>query len=310
MVHTGQFYSSLTKENINYLREKFGSEVEFACDTLDELFPACSTSVFFQYTWKLFVIVDFVKLLHKSDITEADLPAIETYLDRYSQHFNLVYEDLTLIRLDYRFDAKVEDVRVRELLLNLYQKCIYKSNHKKKIMYDNSINFENNSIKIISYDKKEERISNHMKIESFEDNIMRFEVKLLNAHLNSNKHKKHVAKSLSSYFNDELYKQYIRTNLSPFFYTGDYYKISQAETIINNSIIKEKDKVFLREFIIIVSKNGVSYTKRKYSSYKFKKAISTLNSLGINPILIPKNSSKINYITNPLSTILNNLKFE
>lgn len=104
------------------------------------------------------------------------------------------------------------------------------------------------------------------------------------------------------------------SNIQKIVYKGDYYNIREVDKILNKSNIKEKDRKFLREFLIDVSENGITGAKKiikednklKYTQYKFKKAISILEELNINPILIPKNREYLHferhsYIKNPFS---------
>ena len=78
--------------------------------------------------------------------------------------------------------------------------------------------------------------------------------------------------------------------------------------------MKERDKKFIREFLIDVSENGITGAKeisiesdkQKYTPYKFKKAVSILEELNINPILIPKSreyfhNERHSYIKNPFN---------
>jgi len=102
------------------------------------------------------------------------------------------------------------------------------------------------------------------------------------------------------------------SNIQKIVYKGDYYNIREANKIINKSSLSDKNKQFVREFLIDVSKNSITGAKKltidnskiKYTDYKFKKALSILEELNINPILIPKNkeylgTERIFYIKNP-----------
>ena len=103
-------------------------------------------------------------------------------------------------------------------------------------------------------------------------------------------------------------------NIQKIVYKGDYYNIYHADKIIENSKLKEIDKKLIRDFLIDVSKSGITGAKfkkkkdktLKYTNYKYNKAIKLLEELNINPILIPKNLKAPNgksysYIKNPFN---------
>lgn len=95
---------------------------------------------------------------------------------------------------------------------------------------------------------------------------------------------------------------------SPFIYLGsivfkgDYFKINKAKTTINQCLYKEAEKVQLIEFLKYVSKNGIEKAKKIHSRYLYKKSILQLESLNINPILIPKNRQDFpSFLKNPFN---------
>jgi hypothetical protein len=140
------------------------------------------------------------------------------------------------------------------------------------------------------------------KKEDYEKDILRFEVALRNQHLNYNKRTYDMSKNISTYLNSSLYKIYMKNNLEIFLYKGDYYTIYKAKKIITNSNIKGNYKEETIEFIKYISKYGVTKAKSKYSTYRFKKYLSILDELNINPILIPKNLKGVpTYIKNPFN---------
>lgn len=57
--------------------------------------------------------------------------------------------------------------------------------------------------------------------------------------------------------NNTFWKKYISKNISPIFFAGDYYPINLATKIINQSNLKESDKIKLREFLCDVSRYGL-----------------------------------------------------
>ena len=150
------------------------------------------------------------------------------------------------------------------------------------------------------YDKEVERINKNEKIQEYEKDVLRFEVALKNRHLNYKKRKFSMEKELKAYLNEKSFNSYIEEHLGKILYKGDYHTIYHANKIISESLLKEKDKQEILEFIKFISKSGVTKCKEKYSKYKFNKYIGLLEMLNINPILIPKNRCTSTYIKNPL----------
>ena len=68
-----------------------------------------------------------------------------------------------------------------------------------------------------------------------------------------------------------------------------------------NKLLKEKEKNQLDEFLLLVSKTGMENAKNSLSSsYYYKKYLSQLAYLNINPILIPKNRKDFpSFMANP-----------
>lgn len=305
MIHTAKFYILVDDKEIYHLFTKYKStDVRYIEDRINDKFTYCTTnirSIWFKRI--LFLNVDFIKLLNKSDITESDLPKIKVEINKYlNEVFGYDNVDMVLIRIDYRKDIKIQDETHKKLLFYLHKKTLSNYKFKKKYnKYDTTTYFNSRSQQVIVYDKGRERIAKRQPIRNYEKDVVRLEVRLLNRHLNYNKTKKGIAKTLDNYFKEEIYKKYILKEAIPLLYRGDYYKLYYAEKIINNSNITKADKKGIREFLIDISKSSVESVKnklitndngktvKKYTPYKFRKYIKILEKLNINPILIPKN---------------------
>ena len=311
MIHTAQFYCIISQQEVIEISNKFKCSIDFIADEVDLLFTACKTSVIKKFNqWILFVNVDFIKMLHRADINEQDIIKIEQYLTRYINYIHNAkdYESLVLIRLDYRFDVKIKDKTHREILFKLYKKTLEHYRHKNKYdQFDTTIYFNTKSTQTVVYDKEKEREKSGFKTEDYELDIIRFEFRVMNKHLNNKKHKKKIEKSLNNYFKKNLYLKYMKENFEPLLYKGDYYAIFRSEVIIKNSSLKVVDKQLIRDFLVDVSFKGLSGVKNmldkkgalKYSKYRYKKCIQLLERLEINPISIPKHIKGVSFIENP-----------
>lgn len=316
MIHTIQLYTNLSFEEKDNIEKRFKKNIEEIIKDIngnDESIKLSGKNreLYYQVT----IFADITKILNRGNIYEEDYYEVKKKIDEKIEHLVGYILELTLIRVDYRFDKYISSNAERLILLHLYKKMIDKHGFKKKKSkkkYKTSIRYDSKSMQIIIYDKEQERKDRNKKCEDYERCMLRFEVKLLNKHLNYNKRKYNIEKNLKNYFSKSLQVKYMLSNIQKIVYKGDYYNIREANKIINKSSISDKDKQFVREFLIDISEKGVTGAKQitlnnnkiKYTQYKFKKAISILEELNINPILIPKSkeylgNERIYYIKNP-----------
>lgn len=325
MLHTAKFYCSLQNEEVSDLVQKFNVEAHLLSKEIDEVFPGITTAFTKRtFNWSLSIYVDLIKLLGKSDLTESDADAADNKIKRFLKFvFEDEGKDITLTRIDYRFDAVIPNKQHRQLLLRLYRKS-YETHHfkKKDDRYKTSLYFNSKSTSIIAYDKEEERNAKLQPIEAYEKDVLRFEVRLLNRHLNYKKRSAGLAKNLKNYMTEAFWKEYMTKQISPFLQGGSFYKINIAHKLIQNSGLKPKDKEGLREFLCDISISGFKNIQKwektdisgrkvqKYKEYLIKKRLQQLNELGINPLLIPKNEKvdlgPAKKIENPLAAVLSN----
>ncbi|MGM8215814.1 phage/plasmid replication domain-containing protein [Bacillaceae bacterium W0354] len=309
-------------ENFNYFEggiKKLNKSIseKFPCYTITWL--SCRGSV-----WNLHVKIDILKLLGRSNITEKDYNLVEADIRRFliyqfghSTHF----DNHTLTRIDYRYDVEIPEEKHRELIFHLFEKYTNKYFYKQKIKwgkdstgkplkYETSQYHKNKSVEFIIYDKEEERnakIKNgeDIKVEHYEKNVIRYELRLKNRHLNAMKRAdkgKGRPKKLKVYFNDQLYKQYMSKHILPIARRGDFYKINKAEKIIENSHFTKNKKQKLRTFLVNISKNGIDAPKKYLSPPTYRQYLKDIESLGVNPILIPKNRSDFpSHFKNPFT---------
>ncbi|MDE0582026.1 hypothetical protein ON064_03070 [Planococcus sp. A6] len=304
LVHTGKFYCTVKEEEIPTVSRNLNENTNALSTKIDVHFPGITTLLKEgSYDWTLFIYVDFIKLLGKADITGDDSEKATEKINHFIKFvFGNTPKEPVLTRLDYRFDTIVKDKSQRELLLKLYRKTYDTHGFKKKYdRYDSSLYFNSKSINIIVYDKEEERNAKQQEVEDYERDVLRFEVRLLNPHINYMKRKNGLVKILSNYMDEDFWKTYLKKNLSPFFFAGSFRKINIAEKLIKSSELKPTEQENLRQFLCDVSIYGFDNilkfkktsstgdAKTKYTKYLMKKYLKWLKELDINPLLIPKN---------------------
>ncbi|PFR07572.1 hypothetical protein COK10_19875 [Bacillus anthracis] len=329
MIHTANFYVTLSQEEIYELERKFNTTINLLLNSAEQLFNGVTifskkkkeTNMFFIYA-----IIDFIKFLNKEDgvIIEDDYEETNKKITHLEKVLFNSSKKFILLRIDYRFDAVIKNREHREFLLSLYEKLSEKHKFQKKcnidtntnIKYKTSMYFNSKSINVIVYDKERQKQDKHEKIEKYEYNVLRFEVRLQNKHLLNMKSKKNRPKTLKTYFKYNLFKEYMLKYVAEIFFTADYHNPYYAQKIINQSNLKDKEKLRSIQFLNDISRNGIENIKKwtdknkskkrksLYSRPTFNKYISILNKLNINPILIPKNrvnSPKL--LKNPLHSL-------
>ena len=266
--------------------------------------------------------IDAVKILNRGTIVEEDYDLIEADIRKFlTRHFGHsdYFDSHTLTRIDYKYDAIVPNEQERELLFHLLEKYTNMYRYKVKIKwgkdkngtpfkYETSQYHKNKSVELVIYSKEDERKANSEIVQPYEEDVLRYELRLKNKHLNSMQRTdkgKGRPKKLKVYFSQKMWKEYMKKHVIPIVHTGDYYKINEAEKIISNSSFSRRKKERLRKFLVTISKGTIDTPLKKpkeeggISRPTYRQYLRDLESLGINPILIPKNLSTKNYSSFP-----------
>ncbi len=308
MLHTAKFCTDiLTSDEVLLIEKHIGVNSKQIQQRVERKFNGITSWIVNQYGFRLFFVVDFVKLLGKTEITEQDYVEAEEEIEKFLWYLfrdEAFIDRISLIRIDFRLDIRLQEDE-RKLLFFLYRKTTSKYRHQQKYdQYKTTVYFNSKSVQCCCYDKEEEAKDKRGFIESYEAGILRLEVRLMNQHLKYKKYRKGKEKCLKEYFKDNLFKQYMTEYFEAILYKGDYYKITKAKSIINGSCLKTTEKEKLIKFLSYVSTYGIDSAKEKYTKYYFKKFRNQLETLQINPILIPKNKKEFPpFMKNPLSNL-------
>lgn len=338
LLHSFEMYIYISSEDLQELfykyrinvsrYQKIGAAVEKLNVELKRIYPAYAIVWIGEHKqleglWYLQFKVDVIKMLKKGTITGEDYQLVELDIRQFlSNHFgySYYYDYHTLTRIDYKIDVEVPNPQHRELLFRLMEKYTLKYAYKEKIKwgkgengdpfkYETSQYHKNNSTELLIYSKEEERIAKGEPIEPYDKNVIRYKLRLKNRHLNSMKREdkggRARPKQLQVYFSKQLMQEYMRKHVIPIVHTGDFYKINEAEKVISNSSFSRMKKERLREFLVTISKGTIDTPLKKskeeggISRPTYRQYLKDLESLGINPILIPKNLSTENYASFP-----------
>lgn len=300
-------YANLEIENVNYAEKKYNTNYILVTEKIKTVNKGIAATISNIYGgWKLFLVVDAIRLLNKSNIHDNDYYEIKKILNKFCmQNFGELL-DLILTRIEYRHDA-ILTPEEREFFLRRYKKIIDKRYFAEKKPFNTTIYHSNKSKSRIVYDKENERKNKGTKIESYEENVLRYEVKLLNRHLYYNMKKYEIERNLKNYWNQNVYRKYFTKEFKPILYSGDYYKLYDIIKILSSTDLKEREIKDIRKLLLLISQKGVTEAKKHYTPYMFRKYINILSELEINPIIIPKNDkivlNKNKCIENPLDNI-------
>lgn len=312
MVHTGEFFVDLNiEEDMEFI--KVLEELKTIKDEEKGIIMMLKkVPMKFGYRTRLYIFVDFIKLLDRANISQDDI-------DEILEKINFVVKailnrnfELILNRIDYRYDVVIVSEKARKIILEkLLYKCQDKASYMTKIYrYKTNIRYFAKSKSNNIYDKELQRRDKGEKIEDYEEDIIRFEAQVKCGHLRYKSKIKNnpVERELTEYLTMDKYKEYMGKMIIKVVGKGDFYNLYHATKIINKSTLIEKYKLELVEFLKFTSqKRSLSKTYEKYGRYKYNKYIKILEDLNINPIVIPE-KEKVTYIPNPLRGLINSFE--
>lgn len=212
MIHTTQLLIPIQPKHIQTRKFRYGNPVD-ENNAINEIIyfskiEGVTGKEYFSDTqnkWICSLIVDIPKILNRGDVHENDYIIIKQFLEDLLGGIygdSTLFDEHNLIRLDYRIDVEVPNLNLHYLYLKLYGKTREKYNRLVKNPHEDfetSIYHSCNSIETILYSKTLEAISKNRKLNYWEVNMMRFEVRLKNSHLYYHCRKNHLEKKLITF---------------------------------------------------------------------------------------------------------------
>jgi len=331
MIHTFKLMFPLHYQEVQDMQRKLSIIYTQLNSYFDGMYPGVTMVITNSGNgkWKLYMVIDAIKLLGKPDITEADYKSLESMIRNilwnvvgHSAH----YKNHTLLRIDYRYDVPIADKDIRMLLMNLYKKQTEAYRFQKKslgklkdgvfVPYKTTVYHSSKSIESMVYLKQEEREDKGEKVEDYEKDVIRFEVHVKEDHLYYMEKKNKKAprpRKLEAYMKADVYKEYFRKYLSQIYHPGDFYKIDEARNKLKSSSLSATNKLKLIEFLKQVSSHNIDTPlknkhkhegkNKKMSKGTYNSRLALLQEVGINPVLIPKNyqPKAPSFLKNPLN---------
>lgn len=320
MVHTIELYMNLSEMESKVIRYDFkiGNKKIYNFEDFVDIDGFMMTLKNehngFKVGDRIYIFIDCIKLLDRSEIVEDDVIVIESKINNIIYNILGLKKSLYLSRIDYRFDYLVANKKEREILFINYNKYLVKTSYMNKVDVFNkftkesnaafSVRYDNSSKAFNLYDKAEERKARGKEIKEYEKDVIRFEAQVRVRHIRYMKNQYNIQPKLTEYFTKEMYNKYMTEIVGKTIFYGDYYNKYHAFKKIDASSYNEKEKLHLKSFLDRVAKSRqLSVVKEELSYYMYKKVLKMLFDLNINPVLIPKNHL-ITHVTNPINNML------
>ena len=135
--------------------------------------------------------VDALKYFQIENTTAAHIQTLFCHLDKLLSYGGFTLADMTVSRVDYCYNCRIKDAKVRQILFNLLQKCPTKAIYTMRgVKYETSIYSRSKSKVVNVYDKTAEREAKYRSTgsrmdlpQSYEQDIVRMELQVKTEHL-------------------------------------------------------------------------------------------------------------------------------
>lgn len=237
--------------------------------------------------------------INKLDVLKMEqLQEVRKSFDKEVQkiHTSLPKLDYWIVnRIDYAININTPYV---EEYIKLFQRAdkprsfkeLYCNRSKTRKQREGSFYLFNDSVAINFYDKESERLSQNFNKDGAK-NLLRLEIQCKKPKTNTIKTKnKFDSGHLEHYLSQEISCQQIRYYYAKTIGTGDYYKLSEAIKIVQDSDYTAKTKENLIEVLRVVNRHKSIWKARdksKYNSSCFNRYLNKIRVLGVNPVTIP-----------------------
>ena len=178
--------------------------------------------------------VDALKFLRTENTSSQQLRVIVRLLDHLLSYGNFSLDDMTVSRVDYCYNSRIEDEDTRLILFDLLQKCPTRAIYTVRgVKYKTSIYSRSKSKTVNVYDKNTERsvkffASGNSKnlSKNYERDIVRMELQIKKGHLKYMA-KRGVARSVKNWINAETERHYLQ-KMYGMFPKGDFYTLDES----------------------------------------------------------------------------------
>lgn len=271
------------------------------------------------------LLINPAKILNKNNpiaiFKEEDINNLIEKLDNILS-YNFRFNNTSCInwqvkRIDYTRNINLNtidlynknDIDLAELYIDLFRradtsnlKVPYNLRSKRRTQTKGSFRLSNKSITINFYNKFDER-KNKKKFDEMEDakNILRLEIQCNQPKINNIKNKnKWDYNILLNYLDPQIAHETLYKYYKKIIGEGDYYKLTDAIKIINNSKFRTDKKENLVEILKLINKKrSVTRAREEFkNNIKFNQYLKDIRGLNINVVTIPERWN-VRFLPNP-----------
>ena len=247
------------------------------------------------------IIMNPVKLIGRNKLEVIKMDLLEEVKKVFTEKMQKIHTDLprldywTINRIDYAVNINTPYV---EEYIKLFQRAdkprnfkeLYCSKSKTRKQLEGSFYLFNDSVAINFYNKENERLSQNFNKDGAKD-LLRLEVQCKKPKTNTIKAKNGFdSRYLEHYLSQEISCQQLEYYYNKTIGSGDYYKLSEAIKIVQESNYTHKTKEKLIGILRAVSKHRCIWKAREESEYNsscFNRYLKQIRALGVNPVTIP-----------------------
>ena len=248
------------------------------------------------------IIMNPVKLIGMNKLEVIKMDLLEEAKKVFAEKMKKIHTSLprldywTINRIDYAVNINTPYV---EEYIKLFQrgdkprgfKELYCDKAKTRKQQYGSFYLFNNSVTINFYNKEDERLSQNFNKDGAKD-LLRLEIQCKKPKTNTLKEKNRFdSRHLEHYLSEQISHQQLEYYYNKTIGTGDYYKLSEAIRIVQQSNYTSKTKEKLIEVLRAVSRHRSIWRAREESQYNsscFNRYLKQIRALGINPVTIPE----------------------
>ena len=249
--------------------------------------------------WVITLKLDAHRITQKVNVNAQDLIQIKAIVEQFLNQERLGIDDFTMNRIDYDFNIRFPSIEAMKQIIRLLHKTPLQACHAKRSgNYKTSLYHGSGSKVIQVYPKDIERMSKNSPIESYEYHILRQEVQVKREHIRQMQRTHDIPRTWDAWVSMERQSEYLAAT-KPLIPIGDYYSLESARQMVDASAMKEREKIFMKEMLGIISETDMETAKSKLSLNTYKKYLNKLETIGINPITIPEDMG-LDFIPFPL----------
>lgn len=256
------------------------------------------------YGYYLRLQVDCLRMFQVCNLTPDLFPHIIANINMVLADIGLSVDDFVLSRIDYCFNAVVEDPEARRLLFQIfnekaptYAQYLFRSPGQ----YDTTIRSstkKNTTRTIQVYDKEAERRSKGRAVQTWEAGVVRTEVQVRREHIKQRVKSQHITRNLRDWLTEDQYRHFMPQAWRFLCNKGDFYTLPEAKAIVEASSYTPTIKGRLSAFLETVATNDMDTAQAALSKNTALAYIDKLDKLGVNPITLP-NDNKYSTIPSP-----------